>query len=378
LYPIYQWVKVGFSLISLGKAVLDVGMGNPLGLITAGVGALQEMHGHLKDKDDADFNTFISEPFLTSEEQDRLVGGLKKAKFFEEFEYDAQLGAWCKMGAVVDTAAAAAAAATTSGDARTNARVSVAGDSGEDIGTVSAALAAEFVTLEVISAQRAKGAAEAATLPDSARVAAETAGSGKVGLEKWMKSRGATDPGALLSCKAHDGDEAACKEELLEMTGLKMGYHDAAIAKTTLGYVLAVLVHPQTTSAMREELAECFKLYLLSMYEEPEDMLEVLRTQPSSHYYSVVAYCLTSASDNGGQAAAENMFGHLQLLCHAKPEYMDAATMTAIIGMLATVQAHAPSSAEAAEKEAETLSTSMYYWGSAICAKRKFLKVSRL
>ena len=36
----------------------------------------------------------LSRPFLLSSEQDELVKGLREAKFFDKFEYDAQDGAW--------------------------------------------------------------------------------------------------------------------------------------------------------------------------------------------------------------------------------------------------------------------------------------------
>jgi hypothetical protein len=41
-----------------------------------------------------DFYTYISEPFLTSEEQDKLINQLRDAKFFEAFHYDNQTANW--------------------------------------------------------------------------------------------------------------------------------------------------------------------------------------------------------------------------------------------------------------------------------------------
>ena len=49
----------------------------------------------LYNKDDGeDFLTFISEPFLTSQEQDKLLNQLRGANFFENFRYDSQTAMW--------------------------------------------------------------------------------------------------------------------------------------------------------------------------------------------------------------------------------------------------------------------------------------------
>lgn len=89
-----KWLKMGFSLLKLGKMALDIGMGNPLGLIHTGIDAIKGVYEAYRDKDDKEFNTYISQPFLTSAEQDQLIVKLREQQFFEKFSYDAQLGGW--------------------------------------------------------------------------------------------------------------------------------------------------------------------------------------------------------------------------------------------------------------------------------------------
>jgi hypothetical protein len=98
-YPIVshdwsKWLKIGFSLIKAGKAVIDIGMGNPLGLLATGVTCVQEVYEAYKTNDDDEFNTYITQPFLTSAEQDVLINKLRDQGFFDIFAYDAQLGGW--------------------------------------------------------------------------------------------------------------------------------------------------------------------------------------------------------------------------------------------------------------------------------------------
>ena len=51
-----------------------------------------------REKDDKDYLAYISQPFLTSEEQDHLVEQLRNAKYFDVFQYDAQEAGWnCTM-----------------------------------------------------------------------------------------------------------------------------------------------------------------------------------------------------------------------------------------------------------------------------------------
>ncbi|CAM9790453.1 unnamed protein product [Chrysoparadoxa australica] len=89
-----KWLKIGFSVAKLSKCVIDVGVGNPLGIVKSGISAISEIYTHYRAEDDKEFNTYITQPFLTSEEQDKLLGKLKGSDFFSLFEYDAQLGGW--------------------------------------------------------------------------------------------------------------------------------------------------------------------------------------------------------------------------------------------------------------------------------------------
>jgi hypothetical protein len=86
-------VKVGFGLIKLGKCLVEAAPGNPMAIVS-GVGAVRDIYKGYKTKDDADFETFIKQPFLTSAESDRLINQLRAAGFFEKMEYDAQKGDW--------------------------------------------------------------------------------------------------------------------------------------------------------------------------------------------------------------------------------------------------------------------------------------------
>ena len=57
--------------------------GNVFSLIKTGVGAVKEIYNDYKEKDDAEFNDYIREPFLTSKQQDELLDKLKSEGFFD-------------------------------------------------------------------------------------------------------------------------------------------------------------------------------------------------------------------------------------------------------------------------------------------------------
>jgi hypothetical protein len=84
---------VGFGLIKLGKCLVEAAPGNPMAIVS-GAGAIRDIYKGYKTKDDADFETFIKEPFLTSAESDRLINQLRAGGFFDKMEYDAQKGDW--------------------------------------------------------------------------------------------------------------------------------------------------------------------------------------------------------------------------------------------------------------------------------------------
>jgi hypothetical protein len=92
-----QWCKVGFGLVKLGKCAVEAAVGNPMAL-ASGVGAIADVYKGYRAKDDADFNTFISQPFLTSAESDKLINQLRAGGFFEKMSYDAQTGSWVLNG----------------------------------------------------------------------------------------------------------------------------------------------------------------------------------------------------------------------------------------------------------------------------------------
>eukprot|EP01034_Spumella_vulgaris_P022867 gene22867-29044_t len=75
---------MGYGLIMAGKMAIDIGKGDPLGLIETGVGAIKMIYTAYKSSDDDDFQTYISNPFLTSAEQDGLLLKLRKNKFFSK------------------------------------------------------------------------------------------------------------------------------------------------------------------------------------------------------------------------------------------------------------------------------------------------------
>eukprot|EP01039_Chlorochromonas_danica_P003854 gene3853-4211_t len=93
-YDWSKWLKMGFSLVKAGQAVIDLGIGNPLGILSKGVECVQEIYTAYKTHDDDEFNSYITNPFLTSTEQDMLLNKLRDQNFFEIFAYDSQRGGW--------------------------------------------------------------------------------------------------------------------------------------------------------------------------------------------------------------------------------------------------------------------------------------------
>jgi hypothetical protein len=90
-----KWLKMGFSLAQAGLAVVEaVGEGDAEGAAMAAGGACKSIYNSFKEKDDADFNTYISEPFLMSADRDKLLAQLEESSFFGVFSYDAQVAGW--------------------------------------------------------------------------------------------------------------------------------------------------------------------------------------------------------------------------------------------------------------------------------------------
>mmetsp|Transcript_6441 Transcript_6441/g.15639 ORF Transcript_6441/g.15639 Transcript_6441/m.15639 type:complete len:799 (-) Transcript_6441:9-2405(-) len=86
-----RWLKLGMSAAKLGKSVLS---GDVVADVSGTVDQVKEIFQTYTKKDDAAFLTYISEPFLTSEEQDKLLNQLREGGFFKRFAYDAQTGNW--------------------------------------------------------------------------------------------------------------------------------------------------------------------------------------------------------------------------------------------------------------------------------------------
>ena len=87
-----KWLKIAFSGIKIGKAILTPASAGGAGK------AVKEAYDAYKSNNDREFLAYISQPFLTSEEQDNLINQLRDAKFFNVFSYDAQTAGWlCTM-----------------------------------------------------------------------------------------------------------------------------------------------------------------------------------------------------------------------------------------------------------------------------------------
>jgi len=82
-----KWLKMSISLIKVGKALYDKSVGDVWG-------NCQELYATFKGKEDADFRSFISQPFLTSAEQDDLINQLRGQRFFDLFMYVPQESDW--------------------------------------------------------------------------------------------------------------------------------------------------------------------------------------------------------------------------------------------------------------------------------------------
>ena len=83
-----KWLKIALSAVKIGAAVI-----HPLAAGGA-VDAVKEVYEAYKTKEDTDFISYISQPFLTSTEQDNLIVQLRNARFFDMFSYNAQQGNW--------------------------------------------------------------------------------------------------------------------------------------------------------------------------------------------------------------------------------------------------------------------------------------------
>ena len=83
-----KWLKIAMSAVSIGKAVIF-----PFETSDA-IDSVRSAYKLYKSKEESDFLSFISEPFLTSSEQDKLIVQLREARFFDVFNYDPQTAEW--------------------------------------------------------------------------------------------------------------------------------------------------------------------------------------------------------------------------------------------------------------------------------------------
>lgn len=97
-----KWLKMGFSMVKAGTSILELGIGNPIGVLMKGVNCVQEIYSYYQENDDDEFNTYITQPFLTSSEQDKLIEKLRDQHFFEKFGYNAQKHGWYLLNPEVD------------------------------------------------------------------------------------------------------------------------------------------------------------------------------------------------------------------------------------------------------------------------------------
>eukprot|EP00027_Filamoeba_sp_ATCC50430_P009887 CAMPEP_0168561100 /NCGR_PEP_ID=MMETSP0413-20121227/11411_1 /TAXON_ID=136452 /ORGANISM="Filamoeba nolandi, Strain NC-AS-23-1" /LENGTH=447 /DNA_ID=CAMNT_0008592441 /DNA_START=21 /DNA_END=1360 /DNA_ORIENTATION=- len=82
-----KWLKLGVSGVSLAQKIYNKD-------IMATITEIKNAYSILQSTEDSDFATYMQEPLLTSDEQDKLINQLRDAKFFDSFQYDAQLGGW--------------------------------------------------------------------------------------------------------------------------------------------------------------------------------------------------------------------------------------------------------------------------------------------
>ncbi|CAK9027288.1 unnamed protein product [Durusdinium trenchii] len=86
-----RWLKMGLSAAKLGKSVLTA---DAIADLPGVVDQVKGLYNMYTKEDGEDFLSFISEPFLTSEEQDKLLNQLRAANFFQKFQYDNQTANW--------------------------------------------------------------------------------------------------------------------------------------------------------------------------------------------------------------------------------------------------------------------------------------------
>jgi hypothetical protein len=101
-----RWIKIGVSLHAAGKATLNLAAseieapGEAAAAGKSALGAFKAVYQSFKAPNDGQgeaeqFEDMMAQPFLTTEESERLLNQLRSTKFFELFSYDPQCAGWC-------------------------------------------------------------------------------------------------------------------------------------------------------------------------------------------------------------------------------------------------------------------------------------------
>jgi hypothetical protein len=188
-----KWLKMGFSLAEAGKMVIDVGMGNPLALVSDGINLVKGIYEAYKTQDDDEFLSYIKNPFLLSTEQDLLLNKLRDQGFFDKFSYDNQKAGWYLNNPEVDGVLPEGEAGSVS---------KVRSKQGSTFDTVKA-LAEEHTGMEIPvcnpmspgAASAKEGPVTAATSPASSSASPTGPGSRAAAVRSQMTTSGAISAG---------------------------------------------------------------------------------------------------------------------------------------------------------------------------------------
>eukprot|EP00736_Rhodelphis_marinus_P006435 Rmarinus@m.16473 len=82
-----KWLKVALSGVQLGFSVMN-------GSVSGAVAAVKCAYDAANSEYESNFMQFVSQPFLTSAEEDDLIHQLRQHQFFAEFTYDATCAGW--------------------------------------------------------------------------------------------------------------------------------------------------------------------------------------------------------------------------------------------------------------------------------------------
>ena len=71
-----------------------INLSNERNLNRSALEGLKDMWDSSRTEYDSEFNALVTQPFLTSSEQDELINQLRDANFFTVFSYDSKIGGW--------------------------------------------------------------------------------------------------------------------------------------------------------------------------------------------------------------------------------------------------------------------------------------------